>query len=68
MLSLPDVTLARMLAQIYAPYRMPWYSALLLVIPVFGVILLWVLLDRSLLLQTEMEELLQGDSTDDVQT
>jgi hypothetical protein len=39
--SLPDIEIARALMQHYAPYRMPWFVALLLLAPTGGLLLLW---------------------------
>lgn len=42
--SLPDVQLANSLMAYYAPYPMTWYASLILMAPMVGIIILWVLL------------------------
>lgn len=48
LLSLPDIELARAMMQLYAPYQMSWYASFVVSLPVAGMVLLWVLLDRRL--------------------
>ena len=47
LLSLPDVEIAKVLMQMFSPYRMPWFAALVFLAPTAGLFLLWYLLDRS---------------------
>jgi hypothetical protein len=41
LVSLPDIEIARALMAYYAPYRLPWFVGLLLVLPTIGLALLW---------------------------
>ncbi len=41
LVSLPDVSLARVLMNYYSPYNMPWFAALALLAPTIGMALLW---------------------------
>jgi hypothetical protein len=41
LISLPDINIGRALMQIYLPYRMPWYTALLMLSATIGLFLLW---------------------------
>jgi len=44
LVSLPDIEIARMLMQQYAPYRMPWFAAFVMLAPTVGLLLLWWLI------------------------
>ncbi len=48
MLSLPDIEIARALMAYYEPYRMPWYTSLLLLVPFMSLLLLWWLVSTEL--------------------
>lgn len=46
--SLPDVIIARGLMAIHHPFRMPWYSMLVTLVPGVGLLLLWLELSRRM--------------------
>jgi hypothetical protein len=47
MISLPDFEIGRTLMAIFAPYQMPWYAALIFLVPTLSLLILWVLLIRE---------------------
>lgn len=46
LLSLPDVALARQIAALYEPARLPWYIVLPMALPTIGLLSLWLLVQR----------------------
>lgn len=44
--SLPYFQIGSSLAEVYAPYRVPWYVALVLILPILGIGSLWWLLEH----------------------
>jgi hypothetical protein len=47
MISLPDYEIGRALMAFYAPYRMPWYAALIFLIPTMSLLIIWPLVVRT---------------------